>query len=234
MSNIAIMQPYFLPYIGYWQMIGAVDTFVVYDNIEFTKKGWFNRNRILEIDHDRFFILPIKKASDFLPVNQRYLSDDSGVEIARILRTIQSNYRKAPQFTSAYPTIEKCFQYPSKDLFEYVFNSIKLICKYLDINTKIIISSKIMIDHSLKAENKVLAICKAENASTYINAIGGVELYDKKEFESSGIDLKFIKSKDIKYRQFNDVFVPWLSIVDVMMFNDKEKIKQMLKEYELV
>lgn len=234
MKKIAIMQPYFLPYIGYWQLIKAADVFVVYDNIEFTKKGWFNRNRILEIDHDRLFTLPIKKDSDFLPVDQRYLSDSSEVEIARTLRIIQNNYRKAPHFTSVYPIIEECFLFPNKNLFDYIFNSIKVICKHLGIDTKIIIASEVKIDHSLKAEKKVLAICKTENATTYINAIGGMELYDVAEFKSSGIDLKFIKSEDIKYKQFNNTFVPWLSIVDCMMFNDKDRIKEMLNQYELV
>lgn len=228
------MQPYFLPYIGYWQLIKAVDTFVVYDNIEFTKKGWFNRNRILEVDHDRLFTLPIKKDSDFLPVNRRSLSDDSEDEITRTLRIIQNNYKKAPHFTNAYPAIEKCFLFPNKNLFEYIFNSIRLICRYLDINTKIIISSEIMIDHSLKAEKKVLAICKAEGATTYVNAIGGRKLYEVEEFKSNTIDLKFIESNDIEYKQFANKFVPWLSIIDVMMFNDKEEIKQMLEQYELI
>lgn len=228
------MQPYFLPYIGYWQLLAAVDTFVVYDNIEYTKKGWFNRNRILEVDHDRLFTLPIKNDSDFLPVNQRYLSDDCETEITRILRIIQSNYKKAPYFSSAYPIIEECFLCSDKNLLEYIYHSIKVICSYLGINTSITISSQITIDHSLKATKKVLAICKAENATTYINAIGGIELYDKKEFASNNLDLKFIKTKNIKYDQFGDAFVPWLSIIDVMMFNDRPKIIQLLKQYELI
>ena len=227
------MQPYFLPYIGYWQLINAVDTFVVYDNIEYTKKGWFNRNRILEADHDRLFTVPLKKASDFLHVNQRFLSDDSDKEIARILRIIESNYKKAPHLTSAYPIIESCFVFPNKNLFEYIFNSIKVICNYLGLSTKLVISSEIKINHSLKAEKKVLAICNAENTTTYINAIGGRELYDKKEFRSRGIDLKFIRPGNIEYRQFNYGFLPSLSIIDIMMFNSKEEIAKIIQNYTL-
>jgi hypothetical protein len=234
MTKTAIMQPYFLPYIGYWQLINAVDIFVVYDNIKFTKKGWFNRNRILEAGHDRRFTLPIKKDSDFLPVDQRYLGDDSQAQIDRTLRIIHSNYRRAKHFSRAYPVIEKCFQYPNKNLFEFIFNSIKLICSYLDIDTKIVISSDVKIDHSLKAGKKVIAICKAEGTTMYINTIGGIELYDAKEFASNGIDLKFIKSDAIEYQQFDDEFVPGLSILDIMMFNDKAQIKRMLEQYELI
>lgn len=234
MKKIAIMQPYFLPYIGYWQLINSVDEFVVYDNIEYTKKGWFNRNRILETDHDRLFTIPIKKDSDYLNVNQRYLSDDSDKEIARTLRIIEMTYKKAPFFAEVYPTIKECFLYSNKNLFEYILNSIKLICSYLDIDTKLVISSEVTINHAMKAEEKVLAICKAENTETYINAIGGMELYDAEEFRANGIELKFIKTSDIKYQQFNNQFVPWLSIIDVMMFNDKVAIKQMLESHELI
>jgi hypothetical protein len=230
----AIMQPYFLPYIGYWQLINSADIFVVYDNIEYTKKGWFNRNRILEAGHDRLFTIPIKKASDYLPVNQRHLSDDSQAEIARTLRIIQNNYKKAPQFAIAYPVIEECFLFAGKNLFDYIHNSITVVAAYLDIPAKIVLSSEVAIDHSLKAEKKVMAICKATGAATYINAIGGMELYDKAAFKAQGIDLKFIKSRSIEYQQFTAPFVPWLSIIDVMMFNDKESIKQMIKEYDLV
>lgn len=234
MKKVAIMQPYFLPYIGYWQLISAVDTFVAYDNIEFTKKGWFNRNRILETDHDRLFTLPIKKGSDYLPVNQRFLSDDSDKEIARTLRIIQQNYKKASYYENAYPVVEKCFLYPNKNLFEYIFNSIKVMCGYLDIGTNIVVSSEVPIDHSLKAEKKVMAICKAQAATTYINAIGGRELYDKEEFKANGIDLEFIQPRKVAYEQFIEPFVPWLSIIDIIMFNDTENAKQMLKEYVLV
>jgi hypothetical protein len=234
MKKTAIMQPYLLPYIGYWQLIQSVDEFVVYDNIQYTKKGWFNRNRILQNGQDKLFTVPIKKDSDFLPVSERSLSDDSGNEVTRILRIIQANYKKAPCYSEAYPLIEKCLLYADKNLFEYIYHSIKAVCGYLDINTKITISSDVAIDHSLKAEKKVIAICKALNSDVYINSIGGTELYDKNEFQSHGIELKFIKPKEIVYEQFGVPFVPWLSIIDILMFNDKAAVKQILNEYELV
>jgi hypothetical protein len=234
MKKTAIMQPYFLPYIGYWQLIQSVDKFVVYDNIEFTKKGWFNRNRILDGDHDRLFTIPIKKDSDFLSVSERYLSNDSQSEIARTLRIIQNTYRKAPYYSVAYPVIEACFMGADKNLFAYIYNSIKIICDYLEMDTTITLSSDVAIDHTLKAEQKVLAICKATHADAYINAIGGVELYNKQEFKSNGVELQFIKSNNIEYKQFGSPFVPWLSIIDVIMFNDKGTVKKMLEEYELV
>lgn len=234
MKKTAIMQPYFLPYIGYWQLIKSVDEFVVYDNIQYTKKGWFNRNRILNGDSDRLFTIPLKKDSDYLTVAERFLGDDSPKEIKRLLQIIQNTYRKAPQYVEVYPIIEACFTCDKTNLFEYIYNSIKIICDYLEIDTKITISSTVDIDHSLKAEQKVMALCKATGTDVYINAIGGLELYNKTEFAAEGIDLQFIKSKPIEYSQFGNSFVPWLSIIDVLMFNDRATVQKMLEMYDLV
>ncbi len=234
MKKTAIMQPYFLPYIGYWQLIGAVDEFVVYDNIEYTKKGWFNRNRMLENGHDRLFTIPVKKDSDYLDVVGRSLSDDAAKENARTLRIIQANYRKAPHYAEAYPLIERCFMYDEKNLFEYIFHAIREVCDYLDIGTKLTVSSAVQADHELKGDKKVMAICKAVGTDVYINAIGGMGLYDRAEFAGNGLDLKFIKAKAVEYTQFAQPFVPWLSILDVLMFNDKATVQTFLKEYELV
>lgn len=118
MKKVAIMQPYFLPYIGYWQLINAVDEFVIYDNIEYTKRGWFNRNRILENDHDRLFTVPVKKDSDYLNVDERRIGDDATKENTRTLRIIQANYKKAPYYGEIYPLIEKCLLSSEINLFE--------------------------------------------------------------------------------------------------------------------
>lgn len=232
--KLAVMQPYFMPYIGYWQLISSVDKFIIYDNIEFTKKGWFNRNRILDGNHDRLFTIPIKKDSDYLPVYQRFLADDSDQEIARILRIIEITYKKAPYFNEVYPLIQKCFLFQDKNLFAYIYNSVQIVCAYLQITTPIILSSQIPIDHSLKSTQKVLALCQAEGATTYINAIGGKDLYANEDFSTEGIELKFIQSNPINYQQYGNSFVPWLSVIDVMMFNDGTTIKRMLTEYQLV
>lgn len=235
MKTIGIMQPYFLPYLGYWQLINAVDEFVVYDNIQYTKKGWFNRNRILVGGSDWLFTLPLKKDSDFLDVNQRELSETSELEVEKILRVISNAYRRAPYFEQAYPVIESCFRCPDKNLFRYIFNSLQTVSAYLGIKDKFVVSSAVPIEHKvLKGQEKVLAICKSREADHYINALGGQELYDKDIFKAEGIDLNFIRMGDVKYEQFNNEFVPGLSIIDVMMFNDKETITQMLGEYELI
>lgn len=231
--KIAIMQPYYFPYIGYFQLMNAVDEFVIYDNIEFTKKGWINRNRILVNGKDSFITIPLKNNSDYLDVRDRYLADSWLSERVKMLNRIKESYRKAPHFDSIYPLVEKCIYFDDANLFNYIFNSLNLVKEYLEIRTSFIISSMIPIDHALKAEKKVVAICKARNAGTYVNPIGGIQLYIKDEFKNEGIDLHFLKANEFGYKQFNNEFVPWLSIIDVMMFNSKDEIKKILTQYSL-
>ncbi len=222
------MQPYFFPYIGYFQLINSVDEFVIYDNIQFTKKGWINRNRILVNQKDDYISLPLKKDSDYLNVNQRFLSDTWSVDRKKMLNKIVGSYRKAPQFEPAYALLEKCLMIEETNLFDFIHHSLIETLQYLSISSKITVSSTIEIDHQLKSEEKVLAICKAQNATTYINPSGGIELYSKERFERNGIKLQFQQSNPINYVQYKNEFVPWLSIIDIIMFNDKLSVKQML------
>lgn len=232
--KLAIMQPYFFPYIGYFQLINAVDEFVIYDNIQFTKKGWINRNRILVNQKDDYITLPLKKDSDYLNVNQRLLSDTWSVDRKKMLNKILESYKKAPQFEPAFTLFEKCLMIEESNLFDFIHNSLKETLQYLSISTNITVSSTIEIDNQLKSEEKVLAICKAQNATTYINPSGGIELYSKERFERNGINLQFQKSNPINYLQYKNEFVPWLSILDVLMFNSKEKVKIFLNNYQFI
>lgn len=232
--KLAIMQPYFLPYIGYFQLLHAVDKFVVYDNIEFTKKGWIHRNRILVNGADAYISLMLKKDSDYLHVRERVLSEEFEKEKERIIRRIEAAYKKAPFFPETIPLIREVIHYNDKNLFNYVYHSIGRMRDHLDIDTELIISSEVGINHNLKGKEKVVSICRELGATNYINPIGGTELYKKEEFIEKKIELSFLYSGTNRYEQFNNEFVPWLSIVDVLMFNGKERTKQMLNQYDFV
>lgn len=222
-----------MPYIGYFQLIEAADVFVVYDNIKYTKKGWINRNRFLQNDVDAMFTLPLKKDSDFLDVVERELADEFDRD--RFLSQLRGAYGRAPHFAETYPLLEKIVRYNDKNLFRFIHHSIASICHHLGIVTEIRISSEIAVDHELKSQAKVLALCQALGAKTYINAIGGLDLYEKEVFNACNIDLKFIKSKPFEYAQFGKDFVPWLSIVDVLMFNSLGAVREgVSSNYELI
>jgi hypothetical protein len=230
--KIAIMQPYFLPYIGYWQLIGTVDAFVVYDNTKYTKKGWINRNRFLLNGKEALFSLPLRKDSDFLDVNQRYLADCFDRET--LINCFREAYRKAPAFSAFMPVLEDIIRCPSANLFSYIRYSIEKVCAYLELKTPVIVSSTIDCDHSLKSAERVQAICKALGADTYINPPGGREIYVKADFERHGCNLKFLQPNLTEYAQFRNSFVPWLSILDTAMFNTVEILRhQVLSDYSL-
>lgn len=231
--KLGIMQPYFLPYIGYWQLMAHVDVFVVYDNIQYTKKGWINRNRYLCNGEDKYFSLPLKKDSDFLNVDERYISDSFDVE--KLKNQIKTSYAKAPYFEETYKVFERILAYQNRNLFDFLFNSIKQIKDYLHIETQLVVSSSLDIDFSLKGKDKVQAICKVLSAEQYVNPIGGLELYDKNEFKANGIELSFLKSdlEKIAYKQFDNQFIQALSILDVLMFNSVDEVKRILELYKI-
>jgi hypothetical protein len=233
--KLGIMQPYFLPYIGYFQLINAVDAFVVYDNIEYTKKGWINRNRILVNGKDKYITLPLKKDSDYLNIDQRYLSDLFLLEKRKLLGKVRENYRKAPYFADVYKLLENILDFDNINLFHFVYNSLVMVCNYLDISKEFIISSSLSIDHNLKSEDKVLEICKQVMADCYINPIGGINLYSRERFIKNSVVLYFLSTNPIRYSQLSEKFTPNLSILDVMMFNSKERITYFLNnEYTLI
>lgn len=231
--KVAIMQPYFFPYIGYFQLIAAADVFIVYDNIKYTKKGWISRNRMLQSGKNVMFSLPLKSDSDYLDVCDRVLSAEFNRD--KLLNQFKGAYRLAPYFAQTFPLVEQIVRYEDTNLFRFLHYSIIKICEHLGMTTEIRISSDISIDHELKNQDKVLALCEAVGANTYVNAIGGVELYSKETFLERGIELEFIRSLPFEYPQFGNEFVPWLSIIDVMMFNSLDTIKTCIStNYELI
>ena len=225
--SIAIMQPYFLPYLGYFQLLEAVDIFVLYDNIQYTKKGWINRNRLLQNTKSSGFSIPIKKGSDYLNVCDRSIA--TAFNPRKLLNQISGAYKRSPYFEETYPLIKEIVFEKEENLFLYIHNSILKVCDHLGLNTKIKISSNISIDHGLKNQEKVLSFCKEEQASKYVNPIGGRDLYARERFEKDGIALKFLDPTPLVYSQFGDSFVPNLSILDVMMFNSTSSVLSHIK-----
>jgi hypothetical protein len=231
--QVAIMQPYFLPYIGYFQLIAAVDRFVIYDTIEYTKKGWINRNRMLRNGEAVTFSLPLRKASDFLDVRDREIAPD--FDPGKLLAQFEGAYRKAPHFGDVRPLLEEILGHPDRNLFAYILNSVAACCRHLGITTPIVVSSGIEGAARLSGAERVLELCGRLGADSYLNPIGGLDLYKPSQFAPRGIELRFLRSREIAYPQFGAPFQPFLSIVDVMMFNPPERIADMLRAgYDLV
>lgn len=230
--KVAIMQPYFYPYIGYFQLINYVDQFVIYDDIEYVKQSWINRNRILVNGQASYISLPLKKDSDYLTVNMRILADSWDKDRTKLLQRLSGSYLKAPNFNAVFECLERAICYDDRNLFSFLLANLNAVLTYLDIKTPVLMSSQLGDFSKLKSQEKVLTICESLSADEYVNPIGGLELYDRNDFHDRGINLSFIKSKEIRYEQFESEFIPFLSIIDVMMFNDPAEVNAMLSEYD--
>jgi hypothetical protein len=199
----------------------------VYDNIKYTKKGWINRNRLLQNGRDVMFSLPLKSGSDTRDIRERSLAEDFNRD--KLLAQFRGAYQRAPYFAQTFPLLESVVRDPAVNLFGFLHQSLVRTCAHLGLATAFHVSSDIAIDHTLKSQDKVLALCEAVGADTYINTVGGVDLYARETFEERGIDLKFVCARTFEYPQFGATFVPWLSIIDVMMFNAPAAISRCIE-----
>ena len=229
--KLGIMQPYFMPYIGYFQLMKAVDKYVIYNDVNYINRGWVARNNILISGKKQLFTISLQGASQ----NKHFTEIQVLDNFRKLVKTLDMNYSKAPFFQSTMGVMEKIFSYPERRLDFFIKNSFEQILFYLGIKTELILSSNLNKDDSLKGQNKILEICKILKADTYYNAIGGKELYDKEVFEDNGISLHFLKTdENLQYKQFPNMdFVPNLSIIDVLMFNSVEEVNRMLDDYTL-
>ena len=231
--RVGIMQPYFCPYIGYWQLINAVDTYVVYDDVNYIKRGWINRNRLLVNGQVQYITMELEKASQNKLIKETMISQDRRW-IDKAIKTIEMSYHKAPFFNECFATVEKAICNDRVVLSEYLTESIAAFCDFLGIQTNIVISSDIEKNTNLRGQEKIIEICQISGGDCYLNAIGGVDLYNREDFNKAGIELMFLKPNNITYKQFSDGFEPNLSIIDVLMFNGRDKTIQLLEQYSLV
>lgn len=231
----AIMQPYIFPYIGYYQLMSAVDVFVILDDVNFIMRGWINRNNILVNGKANLFSISLDHPSQNKLICETKLKFPQK-ERDSLLKTVQLAYKKAPFFNYFYPVFEEIINYENDDLTSYLHNSIEKTCHYAEIQTKILLSSKIEKNNNLKSENRIIEICKKMNTKIYINPSGGKSLYVQQNFQKENIELNFINTlfEKIRYKQFNNSFTENLSFIDILMFNSKEEIHNLLKQYTLI
>lgn len=215
------MQPYFSPYLGYFQMVNAVDLFVFYDHVNFIKGGWINRNKITSSGKEFLFTIPLVDASSFRPISETRINWSSK-EIGKLVNNIGLSYKKAANYGNVMPIVERLFAERPDTIAQLAINSVVYFSEYLAIPTQFKTSSKehypIGDDRSLNLK----AICNAEQSGHYINPIGGQELYTKEHFADMGIRLNFIKG------------TPSLSIIDVCMQHSVSDIQNMLTDYQLI
>lgn len=217
--TLAIMQPYFLPYLGYFQLMAKADAFVIYDDVHYINRGWINRNRININGAAHMLTVPLLQASQNKLICEISVSDDPAWR-RKILRSIQQAYAKAAQFSRVFPLLEDILNHPAGNLADFLRYSLTALRDHLGLKTMLIDSSRCYGNQALKGQSRIIDICLREKASLYINAIGGMELYNHADFEENGLRLSFLHPVLNPYSAGSSPYVPGLSIVDVLMHND--------------
>jgi len=233
--KVAVMQPYFLPYIGYWQLLSEVDHFVLYDDVNFIKKGYVNRNNLLINGMIKSFTIPLIKASQNRLISEIEV-DSNQKWRQKLLKMILLSYKKAPYFGEIYELLEEVINSEYNLISEIIVLSIQKVSSYLMIDVEISVSSQEQVGIGLKGQRRILEICKSKKGTHYINPIGGIEIYDNAFFQEEGIELSFIStSSKIKYKQLGkgEEFINNLSIIDVLMNNSREEVIDLLKQFTL-
>lgn len=230
--RLAIMQPYLFPYLGYFQLIAAVDRFVFYDDVNFIRQGWINRNRLLERDRAVYFTVPVVQASSFRTIRGTRI-DYRGAWREKLLRTVTQNYGKAPHLAPVYDLVRKVLEPEAEDIGTLAQRSVDAVCDLLEIRSDRVSAASRYGNETLRGSARVLDICRREGAKVYVNAPGGRALYDAETFRREGLDLRFLCPRPVAYEQLGAPFVPGLSIIDVLMFNAPAVARGLLTEYDL-
>jgi hypothetical protein len=232
-KKIAVMQPYVFPYLGYFQLIGSVDTFVFFDDVNYINKGWVNRNNILLSNQQHLFTIPLSGASQNALISEIKILQERSWKV-KFLKTLETAYRKAPFFNVIFSMVSDWIMDGPELIAEFNFQTTKEICEYTGVSTTLVRTSSVYNNRELKGQERVLDICKQEKADVYINPIGGVALYDSTLFAENNMELFFLKTEFTPYQQHSENFVTGLSILDYLMFLSPEEIAKKLKEFTLV
>ncbi len=235
--KVAIHQPYFFPYLGYFSMIKNVDLFICMDTVQFISRGWIARNRILKPEVSWQYInVPLKKHSRVAKIQNVEINNSIPWE-KRILDQLEHYKKKAPYYNNVISILNNVFSRKFVYISELNIEATQLVCDYLGIVTKIKVLSQMEIDFQTPktADEWCLNICKEiGGVDEYWNASGGKSFYDVSKYATVDIDVKFQKMILKPYIQKGLLFEPGLSIIDVMMFNSPEEINEMLDGFEFI
>jgi len=255
--KLGINQAYFMPYLGYFQLIHSVDKFIVYELLSYRVQGWMHRNRLLGKATDTPFTIniPVKAKSSNVLIRDVRLADELAYRIEKILKSLSLNYAKAEHFSKIFPWLEAQFeQIEASDLHTFNASLIMATCDFIGITTEVQFQNshyqdmedRLVLSCAEPASEKnklltlprkvrrVIEMCRREHATTFINLPGGQELYDAKVFSRFGIDLKFTAVPDVEYPQFTDEFVPNLSIIDVLMHCGPRNTLKLVEQRKLI
>jgi hypothetical protein len=229
---VSVMQPYFFPYIGYFQLLAQSDVFVFSDDVQYIKGGWVNRNRILLQGKPAWLGLPVLYGPHRLAIRHRQYQLEPAT-VRRCKRQIQAAYERAPYFGTVFPLLGEILEYPVADVASFNINLIRRVAERIGITTRCVVASDLGIGPGLAGQELVIDICRRLRATRYVNPIGGTKLYQASRFARDGIELGFLRSTVPAYPQFAEEPVTCLSMIDVLMFNTPQAIRELMRHYSI-
>jgi len=229
------MQPYVFPYVGYFHLIEATNRMVFYDDVAFRKRSWINRNRILLEGRDHLFTIPVSGASQNKLILDVELAVDSSWR-RKFMLTLRHAYGHAPHFGLVADLVEKVLSASHDSVADLAIASIDGVYDLMGLPWEHVRSSACSPQtRGLDGASRLIRIARDQGAEEYVNAVGGRNLYDADEFLAGGLDLGFVESLPIEYDQLaGHPFVPGLSIIDVLMFNDVAGVRHALTQFRVV
>lgn len=233
--RIAVMQPYLFPYVPYFQLIHAVDCFVILDTVQFIRRGWMNRNRIRLGDTAQPFTIPVRKAPQTAAITEIVFAANVEKECRRLGALLAHAYAK----TSCWPQLEKTVGALLRSIragghfVDLTEHSLKTICAVLGIDTPFVRASALAVPKCDSAQQYLIAICEELNATEYVNPVGGRHLYKRTAFGESGITLSFLSSEAGRYRQRGEGFIAGLSILDTLANLESQQLRDLMRRYRL-
>lgn len=236
-KTIAIMQPYLFPYLGYFNLIKAVDEFWLLDSVKYIAGGWANRNRILQNGAPVLFTVPVRKGARTDRFDAQLLAAEAPRALDRLQKSLDQAYAKAPFGARPSAIVGQLrtdlAERPDCSLVDLTERALALVLAALDLAVPVRRASELAVDGT--AQDRVINLCLAAGASDYVNMIGGAELYDRPSFEQAGLRLHFLKPDLRPYPQIRTPdFVPGLSILDLLAHLDDASLQTQLSAYRLV
>lgn len=228
-KTVSIMQPYFLPYLGYFQLIAASDVFVSYDDVDYIKGGWINRNRWSLGGAVSFFNIPLVAASSSKKINDISISNADVRWRSKLLKSYSLNYSKCHFYDEGLTIFQEILDLKDRNIGDFNTSSLKIVAKKLAIDTDIVLSSQLSSGADLGGSERVREICRSLDASRYVNAIGGTLLYKASDFSAHGLDLKFLQSNGTDKPTWSG-----LSILHDITHIGIDAVKELVHNYDLV
>lgn len=221
---VVILQPGFMPWLGFFELMYQCDLFVFLDDVQYTKRDWRSRNKIKGPDGPIWLNVPVKTKSRFKQLIKNAEIDNSQNWIKRHLKTLKMAYSRAPYFDMFYPVLEEVYNSSWNLLCNIDLELIKLIMRELGLKRKLLRSSEMQIPFKDQADERIIEICKTCNATHFYNGAAGRAIYDSKHFKKYDIALEFQDYKHPAYHQQWGNFVPFLSIIDLIFNHGPESL----------